>query len=630
MADVDDGYDAYYARAPLAAAARRLPHRRHRQPRARRARCRSCSTGSAPRWPSCAAASTGCGPTSRSRPATTGSSRTSATCSAPTWSTLDAARAAARRGQDHPLPAPQGHAGGPGGAGARRHRLERRTSSRASGGWPAPGTGSTRRSARPPSRGAAGPTFAAAAAARGPDRPADRHAGRRACRPAVRPRRRSCGHAFRRDLPHRRHAGRAGARRPLRHPQAAGVPVAAASFPVVGGTPVAVAGCPGQYVFDPTGRQVPLSCPPAPPTRRLRRHLDAGPRMAGARAADEALRRRSPSPARTPPPAPPYPSRTDRGRPATPSPTASKAQLVAGLARARPLPGDRPAGTVVTTADRRLPVRVLRDLSAPARTTATLLGDPPRPWSPRAPCVTGGSRPRRAPWARSAPTGTVTIGDSLTYDQLADVGRTRGADRLAAGARRAEQRPVLRPPASPPAAPRPRGSSPAAARRSSSSTGSPSPAATSCSAARSTRCGSPPAPSTRARCTAAARRTARDSLSHRRRRRALAPVPRSVDRGRPGSPGAPGTGSGASANCSSTTASSARSAPGFGGSVETLTITDSIVQGHPRHDRARLHRGRRLRPALLAAACSPASPLSDAPARRAACRGRAPCRLPAA
>jgi hypothetical protein len=36
------------------------------------------------------------------------------------------------------------------------------------------------------------------------------------------------------------------------------------SFPVVAGTPVAVAGYPGQYVFDPTGRQIPLFLPPAP------------------------------------------------------------------------------------------------------------------------------------------------------------------------------------------------------------------------------------------------------------------------------------------------------------------------------------------------------------------------------
>jgi hypothetical protein len=33
------------------------------------------------------------------------------------------------------------------------------------------------------------------------------------------------------------------------------------SFPVLAGTPVAMAGCPGQYVFDPTGRQMPLFLP---------------------------------------------------------------------------------------------------------------------------------------------------------------------------------------------------------------------------------------------------------------------------------------------------------------------------------------------------------------------------------
>lgn len=36
------------------------------------------------------------------------------------------------------------------------------------------------------------------------------------------------------------------------------------SFPVVAGTPVAVAGHAGQYAFDPTGRRIPLFLPPAP------------------------------------------------------------------------------------------------------------------------------------------------------------------------------------------------------------------------------------------------------------------------------------------------------------------------------------------------------------------------------
>jgi hypothetical protein len=36
------------------------------------------------------------------------------------------------------------------------------------------------------------------------------------------------------------------------------------SFQVLKGTPVAVAGCPGQYVFDPTGREIPLFLPQRP------------------------------------------------------------------------------------------------------------------------------------------------------------------------------------------------------------------------------------------------------------------------------------------------------------------------------------------------------------------------------
>ena len=37
------------------------------------------------------------------------------------------------------------------------------------------------------------------------------------------------------------------------------------SYAVAEGTPVAVAGCPGQYVFDPTGRDIPLFLAPRPP-----------------------------------------------------------------------------------------------------------------------------------------------------------------------------------------------------------------------------------------------------------------------------------------------------------------------------------------------------------------------------
>ena len=73
------------------------------------------------------------------------------------------------------------------------------------------------------------------------------------------------GHRLRRELPHGRLPGR-----PRRRSATSAIPKLLVflwrltSFPVVAGTPVAVAGCPGQYVFDPTGRQIPLFLP-APP-----------------------------------------------------------------------------------------------------------------------------------------------------------------------------------------------------------------------------------------------------------------------------------------------------------------------------------------------------------------------------
>ena len=186
MADVDDGYDTYYAERLwqlLPAVYRTADTDADRQP----GRCASCSTASARRWPSSGAASTGCGPTSRSRPATTGSSRTSATCSARTWSPTSTPRAPApRRRQDDPLPAPQGHAGGPRGAGAATSpagRARRR-------GLPAAGPHPAR--PRPGRRAAAFPQRQPgrrrpAAADRGADRPADRH-GRPADSPTCAPR----------------------------------------------------------------------------------------------------------------------------------------------------------------------------------------------------------------------------------------------------------------------------------------------------------------------------------------------------------------------------------------------------------------------------------------------------------
>ena len=252
-----------------------------------RGRCGSCWTGSARRWPSSGAASTGCGQTSRSRPAMTGSSPTSATSSARTWSPVPTRVPSAST-------SPRRSTTGAARARSRSWRSWRwtsragpRTLSRASGAWPAPGTASTRPSARP-----AFPSASAADVARllrvegltglltggqagGLADLRSRHGAALA------------NTAF--DESFHTADFRAG-RGALGHfgiPELLVFVWRLTSFPVLAGTPVAVAGCADQYVFDPTGRQIPLFLPPAPDGRRLRRVLDPGPRVAGPRAADE-------------------------------------------------------------------------------------------------------------------------------------------------------------------------------------------------------------------------------------------------------------------------------------------------------------------------------------------------------
>ena len=85
MAEVDDGYDTYYAERLwqlLPAVYRTADTDSFVTP----GPLRELLNRIGARWPWSGAASTGCGRTSRSRPATTGSSPTSATCSARTSS----------------------------------------------------------------------------------------------------------------------------------------------------------------------------------------------------------------------------------------------------------------------------------------------------------------------------------------------------------------------------------------------------------------------------------------------------------------------------------------------------------------------------------------------------------------
>ena len=78
------------------------------------------------------------------------------------------------------------------------------------------------------------------------------------------------------------------------------------SFPVAGGTPVQVAGCPGLFTFDPTGRQVPIFLPPAADPDTFADTWTSAYEWQVPGPITRSLEQAMASPA-TSPPAPPYP-----------------------------------------------------------------------------------------------------------------------------------------------------------------------------------------------------------------------------------------------------------------------------------------------------------------------------------
>jgi hypothetical protein len=174
------------------------------------------------------------------------------------------------------------------------------------------------------------------------------------------------------------------------------------SFPVRSGTPVAVAGCPGQYVFDPTGRQVPLFLPavpggvaadrewqvPGPLTSSLEAALTAASGASGAFGA---------------------PARYGLGggwRPASVWPELGRFAAVAGQSPPGSLTVDYQYG--------------FASLIGAGPYDRDQLGDPPAVVG-RETVVSGGAGLDAALLA-AGPAGTVTVADSLTYPALADTG----------------------------------------------------------------------------------------------------------------------------------------------------------------------------------------------------------------
>ncbi|HWD09487.1 MAG TPA: hypothetical protein VHA57_10375 [Actinomycetota bacterium] len=235
------------------------------------------------------------------------------------------------------------------------------------------------------------------------------------------------------------------------------------SFAIGAGTPVAVAGCPGEFVFDPTGREVPLFLPVVPPPDDV---ADAwtpayewqvpGPITASLEQALAAT-------GSTAPPAAPYPNPPPNPEPppATLVPYGygvtgvALARVWPELGRFRLQPGSPPGPVSGSPPGPAEALSVSYSYGFAANLGAgpydrLLLGNPPPPAGPQVTAVSGGSGLATA-LSSVAPAGTVVIGDSLTYRVLADVGTAAtpiGAVLVAAAP---EQRPVLRPaPGSPP------------------------------------------------------------------------------------------------------------------------------------------------------------------------------------
>jgi len=207
------------------------------------------------------------------------------------------------------------------------------------------------------------------------------------------------------------------------------------SFPVVGATPVAIAGTADQFVFDPTGRQIPLFMPPAPafddfsqswtPAEEwqvpgpLTASLDAV--LSGAGGSGTAL-----------PSAPAYPD-----------PTPPTRYVVDGAPLGQVWPE---AGIFQTASAPTAPLTVDYQYGFASTIGAgpydrDALGDPPAAVAPEQ--TAGGGSGLDAALTAVGATGTVTITDSLTYTTLGTPTAPVGSLLVRAGP---AQRPVLRPP----------------------------------------------------------------------------------------------------------------------------------------------------------------------------------------
>jgi hypothetical protein len=210
------------------------------------------------------------------------------------------------------------------------------------------------------------------------------------------------------------------------------------SFPVTGATPVAVAACDNQYVFDPTGRQIPLFLPPPPDLDNLSGSWTSAHEWQVPGPLTNSLEAAITDPGTDPPPParPPYP---DTDVPPRYSVTGGE-----DLTTIWPQ-----IGQFATDDKTSAPITVSYQYGFSSTVGAgpydrDLLGDPPAVVAPET-VVTGGTGIDAA-LAATGGTGTVTIGDSLTYTTLGSAGSTQAPVVSLLVRAGPSMRPVLRPP----------------------------------------------------------------------------------------------------------------------------------------------------------------------------------------
>jgi len=216
------------------------------------------------------------------------------------------------------------------------------------------------------------------------------------------------------------------------------------SFPILGGSPVQVAGCPDLFAFDPTGRQIQIFLPPAPDPDTFADTWTSAYEWQVPGPITTSLEQAMASLPASPPTAPyPFPPPNPSPPPPTQVPYGYAVQG-ADLATVWPETGRFALQAPGTAA----PITVDYQYGFSGTIGAgpydrLLLGNPPQPVGTPA-SVSGGTGLDVALGA-VAPAGAVTIADSLTYGQLADVGSTTAPITAVLVAAGPQVRPVLRP-----------------------------------------------------------------------------------------------------------------------------------------------------------------------------------------